>query len=131
MQLSKLRGGEGIAGGAAILLLISMFPDWFEKEVVYETGLLFLIAPVGPQTLNVWQALDFVPLVLLITIVTALMATTMRLGDVPPRVLAFTNSAVACLGLLATALIAKQLTDPPWGASWRCEKQVLLLSPPA
>jgi len=113
MQLSKLRGGEGIAGGAAILLFISMFLDWFGKEVVYETGLLNRIVPGGPKTMNAWQALDFVPLVLLITIATALMATAMRLGDVPPRVLALTNAVVACLGLLATGSIAKQITDPP------------------
>ncbi|HEX5929923.1 MAG TPA: hypothetical protein VFY48_11075 [Solirubrobacterales bacterium] len=114
MRLSKLRSGEGIAGGAAILLFIMTFLDWFEKEVVFRgAGPLVLVEPFGPTTMNAWQALDFVPLVLLFTSVTAVMAMAMRLGDVPPRVLFVTNGVVVCLGLLATGLVATQLVDPP------------------
>ncbi len=114
MRLKMIRSGEGIAGSAGVLLFASMFLDWFgTKNVVEPNSLLIYLNVVGPHALNAWQALDFVPLVIMITTTTALMAYVMRFGGAPRRVLALTDASVALLGLVSVCLIVDQIINPP------------------
>ena len=68
-HLDKLSPGEKIAGGSAILLFIFMFFDWFGVEV---TGVGGFSGSVPGEGGSAWDALDFIPIILLITIVAAL-----------------------------------------------------------
>src|SRR5689334_14285139 len=114
MALRAIRSGEGIAGVAAILLFISTFLTWFGTKAVSEpNNLLILEIPIGPRSLSAWQALDFVPLVILITTTTALMAFAMRLGGAPRTVLTLTDASVALLGFVSAGLIVDQILNPP------------------
>jgi hypothetical protein len=109
-----VRSGEGIAGSAALLLFISTFLNWFGTKTVQEPNdLLIYLSLFGPHALNAWQALDFVPLVVLITTTTAVMGFVMRFGGAPRRVLAQTDAAAAILGFVSACLIADQIINPP------------------
>ena len=77
-HLDKLSPGEKIAGGSAILLFIFMFFDWFGVEVSGVGGFSGSVPGGGG---NAWDALDFIPIVLLITIVAALVMVGLRLAD--------------------------------------------------
>ncbi len=113
MRLSLMRSGEGIAGSAALLLFISTYLNWFGTKTVQEGNLLSYLNLFGPRALNAWQALDFVPLVILITTTTALMAFVMRFGGAPRRILALTDASVALLGFVSAGLIVDQIVNPP------------------
>ena len=114
MRLRVIRSGEGIAGIAALLLFISTFLNWFGTKTVQEpNNLLIYLNLVGPRALNAWQALEFVPLVIVITTTTALMAFVMRFGGAPRRVLAQTDASVALLGFVSVCLIVDQIVNPP------------------
>ncbi len=114
MRLRVIRSGEGIAGSAALLLFISTYLNWFGTKAVQEpNNMLIYLDLFGPHALNAWQALDFVPLVIVITTTTALMAFVMRFGGAPRRVLALTAASVALLGFVSVGLIVDQIINPP------------------
>lgn len=112
MRLSRLGGGERIASISAVLLFIFMFLHWFGIKAVNTSPLLFEIRAVGPGK-NAWDALDYTPTVLLITILATLAVAVLRLtnslrkGSIP------LNTAVAMLGLASLLLIFYRIIDPP------------------
>jgi len=92
MGLSRLSNGERIMAVSAILLFVFMFFDWFG--------------------LKAWEALDYIPIILGITIfaalgIVALRVTAIRKPSVPA------NMLVAILGTLSTMLIVYRIADPP------------------
>lgn len=109
MDLDRLNTGEKIAGVSAILLFIFMFFDWFGVEV---SGGGFSGSVPGAGG-SAWDALDFIPIVLVITIAAALISAGLRLSDSvyePPISL---NAAVAVLGGISTLLILFRIIVPP------------------
>jgi hypothetical protein len=116
MDLGRLSNGERI-GVSAILLFVFMFFDWFGSK---DSGELRLFS-VGRSA---WEALDYIPIVLVITIVGALGVVALRLtqSDYEPPVRA--NAVVAILGIVSALLILSRIVDPPsfgsfgeiWGA---------------
>jgi hypothetical protein len=110
MDVDKLSTGEKIAGGSAVLLFIFMFFDWFTVEISGGSGLFSASAAAGGSA---WDALDFIPIILIVTILAAIGVAALRLTDAafeppfPP------NVAVTVLGGLSVLLILFRIIDPP------------------
>ena len=112
MSLDRLSNGEKIAGVSAILLFVFMFFHWFGSE---GSGELQLFS-VGR---NAWEALDYIPIVLVITIVATLAVAALRLTNAVLMPLILANAAVANLGIVSMLLILFRILDPPNFGSFR------------
>ncbi|MDQ3725770.1 MAG: hypothetical protein M3335_07785 [Actinomycetota bacterium] len=105
MDLDRLSTGEKIAGISGVLLFIFTFLDWFEIDV-----------PQGvfPDTgINAWDALDLIPIVLMLAVIAAVALAVIRLTDAlfePPISL---SAVVAVLGGLSVLLILFRIVNPP------------------
>jgi hypothetical protein len=110
MDVDKLNTGEKIAGVSAVLLFIFMFFDWFGVEISGEGGTVSFGSGAGGSA---WDALDFIPIVLVITIVVALINVFLRLGDADYEPPISMNVAVAVLGGISTLLVLFRIIDPP------------------
>ncbi len=114
-HLDKLSPGEKIAGGSAILLFIFMFFNWFGAEV---SGIHGFSGSVSGEAGNAWDTLDFIPIVLLLTVVAALVMAGLRLADSvyePPVPM---STVVTVLGVISVLLIFFRIIDPPTFASF-------------
>lgn len=108
MDVDRLNTGEKIAGVSAILLFIFMFFDWFKVEVTGGEG-LFSVSEGG----SAWDALDVIPIILMVAIIAAIALAVIRLTDAvfePPVSMA---AAVAILGGISVLLILYRIIDPP------------------
>lgn len=110
MDVDKLSTGEKIAGVSAVLLFIFMFFDWFGVKVSDSNGFSGTVSGAGGSA---WDALDFIPIVLVITIVVALVNVFMRFSDSAYEPPVSLNVAVAVLGGLSTLLVLYRIIDPP------------------
>jgi hypothetical protein len=110
MDVDKLNTGEKIAGVSAVLLFIVMFFDWFGVEVSGSNGFSGTVPGAGGSA---WDALDFIPIVLVITIVVALVNAFLRLSDSEYEPPLSMNVVVAVLGGLSTLLVLFRIIDPP------------------
>jgi hypothetical protein len=112
IRLDRLRSGESISLVAAILLFVLMFFDWWEVGTGIESGTLVAIN-LFDRGQDAWQALEVIPLFLMLAIVVAVGAALLRvLGSdwkpaIPP------GAAVFVLGLLAALLILIRMISPP------------------
>jgi hypothetical protein len=109
MDIDKLSQGEKIAGASAIVLFVLMFFDWFSAEVT-------IGAQGASEGVSAWDALDWIPIVLVITILAALFVATLRLTDARWEPPISANAVVSVLGGLSFLLILYRIVDPP-GAS--------------
>jgi hypothetical protein len=114
-HLDKLGPGEKIAGGSAILLFIFMFFEWFGVEVSGVGGFSGSVPGGGG---NAWDALDFIPIILVITIVAALVMAGLRLADSPYEPSVPISTIVTALGVISVLLILFRIIDPPSFASF-------------
>lgn len=114
-HLDKLSPGEKIAGGSAILLFIFMFFDWFGVEVSGVPGFSGSTPGVGGSA---WDALDFIPIVLVIAIVAALVLAGLRLSDSTYEPPVPMSVIVTVLGVISVLLILFRIIDPPSFASF-------------
>src|ERR1044071_6590498 len=110
MDVDKLNTGEKIAGVSAVLLFIFMFCTWFGVEVSGSGGFSGTVPGAGGSA---WDALDFIPVVLVVTIVVALINVFLRLSDSDYEPPVSMNVAVAILGGLSTLLVLYRIIDPP------------------
>ncbi len=115
MELDRLNLGEKIAGVSAILLFIFMFFDWFGVEVSGVNGFSGTISGSGG---NAWDTLDFIPIVLVIAIVAALVLAGIRLADSTVEPAVPLSAAVAVLGAISTILVLYRIVFPPNFASF-------------
>jgi hypothetical protein len=109
MDVDKLSTGEKIAGVSAVLLFIFMFFTWFGVEV---SGGGFSGSVPGAGG-SAWDALEFIPIVLVIAVVVALVNVFLRLSDSDYEPPVSLNVAVTVLGGLSTLLILFRIIDPP------------------
>jgi hypothetical protein len=109
MSFDRLRQGERIAAVSAIVLFVLMFFHWFKAEVS-------IGARAASEGVSAWDALDWIPIVLVITILAALFLGTLRLTDARYEPPVSGNAIVAVLGGLSFLLILYRIIDPP-GAS--------------
>jgi hypothetical protein len=109
-HLDKLSPGEKIAGGSAILLFIFMFFDWFGVEV---SGVGGFSGSVPGEGGSAWDALDFIPIVLVITIIAALVMAGLRLAESDTEPPVPMSTIVTVLGVISVLLILFRIIDPP------------------
>jgi hypothetical protein len=109
-HLDKLSLGEKIAGGSAILLFIFMFFDWFGVEV---SGVGAFSGSVPGAGGSAWDVLEFIPIVLVVAIIAALVMTGLRLADSPAEPPVPMSTVVTVLGVLSVLLILFRIIDPP------------------
>ena len=110
MEVDRLSTGEKISAVSAILLFVFMFFDWFGVEVSGVPGFSGDISGSGGSA---WDALDLIPLFLMLAIVVAIGVAVVRLTDAdlePPISL---NAIVAALGGFAVLLILYRIISPP------------------
>jgi len=110
MDVDKLNTGEKVAGVSAVLLFIFMFFDWFGIEVSGSGGFSQTVPDAGGSA---WDALDFIPIVLVVAIVVALINVFLRLSDSDYEPPVSLNVAVAILGGLSVLLILFRIVSPP------------------
>lgn len=110
--LARLRSGEWISSVSAILLFVLMFFHWFGVKLVNTSNLLFAIQSVEPGK-SAWEALEYIPIVLTITIIVTLAVVALRLVNAPPELFLPANSLVAILALVSMLLILFRIVDPP------------------
>jgi hypothetical protein len=110
MDVDKLNTGEKIAGVSAVLLFIVMFFDWFGVEVSDSNGFSGTVPGAGGSA---WDALDFIPIVLVIAIVIAFVNVFLRLSDSDYEPPVSINVVVAVLGGLSALLVLFRIVFPP------------------
>jgi hypothetical protein len=109
---SRINYGQIIAGLSAILLSYLMCFDWFGTK---DSGALNLFS-VGHSA---WEALDYIPAFLLVTIVAALIAPSLGLVNHDSRPSVPVNAVVGVLGIVSVLLILYRIMDPPDFGSFR------------
>ncbi|HKG01768.1 MAG TPA: hypothetical protein VKB03_01190 [Conexibacter sp.] len=108
-DLSRLRRGEQVAAGAAVLLFILMFFDWYSVSV--NAG------PLGEFSVggSAWEAFDFIDIYLFVVILAAIglaVATATERSPALPVTLSVIVTALAALG---TLMVLYRLIDTPVG----------------
>jgi hypothetical protein len=106
MDVNRLSTGEKIAGVSAILLFIFMFFDWFTASA---SNGLFSVSVGG----SAWDALDVIPIILLIAIVAAVGVAVVRLSDAVFEPSISINAVVSILGAISFLLILYRIISPP------------------
>jgi hypothetical protein len=89
-----------------------MFFHWFGVKLVNTSNLLFAIQSVEPGK-NAWEALDYIPIFLLLAIIAPLVVAGLRLGNAPPKALVLANTLVAILGVVSVLLVLYRIVNPP------------------
>jgi hypothetical protein len=110
--MDRLSMGERIAGASAVLLFIFMFFDWFSVDVSGGTG-LFSASASGSG--SAWDALDNIPIFLVIVIVVTVGVAAIRLAEADLEPAVPLNAVVAVLGAISVLLILYRIIDPPGG----------------
>jgi hypothetical protein len=110
MDLNRLSDGEKITGISAILLFIFMFFDWFSVDVSGGAGAFSVSASGGGSA---WDALDNIPIFLVITIIAALAVVALRVSDSTYEPPVPANAIVAVLGAISVLLILYRIIDTP------------------
>jgi hypothetical protein len=112
VELGRLSNGERIAGISAILLFASMCLHWFGSKDFGELRLFSVDR-------TAWEALDYIPIILLITIVVTLAAVVLRSPDPAHKSPIPINAVVAILGVVSMSLILFRILHPPDFGSFR------------
>src|ERR1044071_2865179 len=110
MDVDKLSTGEKVSAASGVLLFIFMFFDWFSVEVSGGSGLFTASATAGGSA---WDALDTIPIVLVIAILAALVVAALRLTDAAYEPPVSANAVVAVLGGISVLLILYRIMHPP------------------
>jgi hypothetical protein len=112
--MDRLSMGERIAGASAALLFLFMFFDWFSVDVSGGSGGFVASASTSG---NAWDALDNIPIFLLIVIVVTIGVVGLRLAEADFEPAVPLGAVVAVLGAISVLLILYRIIDPPGGGS--------------
>jgi hypothetical protein len=110
MEADRLSMGEKIAAVSAILLFVFMFFDWFGVEI---SGVPGFSGDVSGSGGSAWDALDVIPIFLMLAIVAAIGVAVIRLTDADIELPVSLNAIVAALGAFAVLLILFRIIFPP------------------
>jgi hypothetical protein len=110
MEADKLSTGEKIAAVSAILLFVFMFFDWFGVEI---SGVPGFSGDVSGSGGSAWDALDVIPIFLMLAIVAAIGVAVIRFTDADIELPVSLNAIVAALGGFAVLLILFRIIFPP------------------
>jgi hypothetical protein len=108
-DVSKLRRGEKVAAGAAVVLFILMFFDWYTVSV--SGGLLGGLSIGG----SAWQAFGFIDIYLLLVILAAIGLAVLTATERSPALPVTVSVVVTALAGLGTLLVLYRLIDTPVG----------------
>jgi hypothetical protein len=111
MEADRLSTGEKVSAVSAILLFVFMFFDWFGVEVSGVPGFSGTVSGSGGG--SAWDALDVIPIFLMLAIVVAIGVAVIRLTDADVEPPVSMNAIVAALGGLAVLLILYRIVSPP------------------
>ncbi len=107
-DLSRLRRGEQVAAGAAVLLFILMFFDWYSVSV-----------SAGPIGFSVggsaWQAFGLLDIYLFVVIVAAIGLAVLTATERSPALPVTGAVILTALAALGTLLVLYRLIDTPVG----------------
>lgn len=110
--MARVSKGERVAIVSAILLLVSMFFDWFKVKSVYSSNLLGYFQSFEPGR-NAWEALEYIPIALVATILaTPTLVMVRAMGPVRKSAVAL-DALIALLGLGSALLILFRIISPP------------------
>jgi hypothetical protein len=111
MDLSKLGMGERIAAGAAALLFIDLFLDWYGVDL---GGVFGGVAGVGIDTsASAWSVFSFTDVFLFAIILATLGLTGLHAAGSGPSLPVSRSAIIAGLGALATVLVFWRLVNQP------------------
>lgn len=110
MEADRLSTGEKISAVSAVLLFVFMFFDWFGVEI---SGVPGFSGDVSGSGGSAWDALDVIPLFLMLAIVVAIAVAVIRLTDADVEPPVSLNSIVAAVGGFAVLLILFRIVFPP------------------
>jgi hypothetical protein len=108
MDLNRLTLGEKIAGASAILLFIFMFFDWYGVSI---SG--------GGESVDLggggsaWDALDFIPILLLIAIIVTIGVLVIEAGDTGVELPVHGAAIITVAGVVSFLLILFRIIDTP------------------
>jgi hypothetical protein len=108
--MARLTAGDKITSVSAIVLFVSMFFDWFVVSIPESLGVSFFIEGEGQSA---WAALDYLPIVLVVTVVAALVVAAMHMINIGAGRLASGDALVATSGAVSFVLILFRIIDPP------------------
>jgi hypothetical protein len=111
MELDKLNTGEKVSAASAILLFVFMFFEWFGVKVSGVPGFSGTVST--SEGGSAWDALDVIPIFLMLAIVVAIGVAVIRLTDADLEPPVSLNAIVAALGGLAVLLILYRIISPP------------------
>jgi hypothetical protein len=109
MDRDKLSYGEMLAGASAIFLSYFMFFDWFGEAPSTEPA----VNRFSGSHYTAWEALDYIPIFLLVTIGVALVVPTVRLMAPEYKPPLPVNAIVCVFGIVSALLILYRIVDPP------------------
>jgi hypothetical protein len=112
MNLGRLNYGEKIMGASAVLLFAFMFFHWYGVEFSNSHSSLLNYIRIAAPGKSAWEALDYIPIVLLVAIMVALAVPVSRVTNGAHRHSAPVN-AVAALGIFSVLLILFRIIEPP------------------
>jgi hypothetical protein len=112
VEAHRLSTGEKISAAAAFILFASMFLDWFGAKVAGVPGFSGSIEGSGGGA-SAWDALEVIPVFLMLAIVLALGVALVRLTDADLELSISLNAFVAAAGALAVLLILYRILFPP------------------
>jgi uncharacterized membrane protein YhaH (DUF805 family) len=110
MEVDKLSTGEKVSAVSAVLLFVFMFFDWFGVKI---SGVPGFSGDVSGSGGSAWDALDVIPIFLMLAIVVAIGVAVIRLTDADLEPPVSLNAIVAALGGLAVLLILYRIVSPP------------------
>ena len=110
MEVDKLNTGEKVSAVSAILLFVFMFFDWFGVKI---SGVAGFSGDVSGSGGSAWDALDVIPIFLMLAIVVAIGVAVIRLTDADLEPPVSLNAIVAALGGFAVLLILYRIIFPP------------------
>jgi amino acid transporter len=113
VNLDRLSNGEKIAGISAILLFVFMFFHWFGVEGSSKPNPLLIEFRGSRSGKSAWEALDYIPIILLVTIIVTLAVVALRLTNAVRKSSFPVNGLVTILGIVSVLLILYRIVDPP------------------
>jgi hypothetical protein len=110
MEADKLSTGEKVSAVSAVLLFVFMFFDWFGVKISEVPGFSGDVSGSGGSA---WDALDVIPIFLMLAIVVAIGVAVIRLTDADVEPPVSLNAIVAAVGGFAVLLILYRIVSPP------------------
>ncbi len=106
---SRLRRGEKIAAGSAVLLFILMFFDWYSVSVS--------AGPFGNFSVggSAWQVFSFIDIYLFVVVLAAIGLAVVTATERSPALPVTASVIVTALAALGTVLVLYRLIDTPVG----------------